>query len=105
YAFRKHTGPVNALAFSPDNKWIASGGDDRVVHVWEPLTGNEQTPLKGHVAGVWQLAFSRNGNRLASTERPGRSPAVRLWDVKPGRSIMTVTGRGAVAVNHDGSRV
>jgi WD40 repeat protein len=37
--FLGHTGPVNALAFSPDASLLASASDDGTVRLWE--TGSD----------------------------------------------------------------
>ncbi len=29
-----HKGPVNAVAISPDNRWLITGSDDRTVRLW-----------------------------------------------------------------------
>src|SRR5437016_6203222 len=34
-----HTKSANAVAFSPDNRWLASGGKDNVIKIWDLATG------------------------------------------------------------------
>ena len=39
--FRGHEGRVRSLAIDPSGMWLASGGDDGTVRVWELLTGRQ----------------------------------------------------------------
>ncbi|KAL9596710.1 MAG: hypothetical protein Q9219_005621 [cf. Caloplaca sp. 3 TL-2023] len=39
--FRGHEGRVRSLAIDPSGVWLASGGDDGTVRVWELLTGRQ----------------------------------------------------------------
>lgn len=39
--FRGHEGRVRSLAIDPSGSWLASGGDDGVVRVWELLSGRQ----------------------------------------------------------------
>ncbi|PBP18665.1 ribosome biogenesis protein erb1 [Diplocarpon rosae] len=39
--FRGHEGRVRSLAIDPSGIWLASGGDDGTVRVWELLTGRQ----------------------------------------------------------------
>src|SRR5262249_56405775 len=34
-----HDGAVTAVAYSPDGRWLVSGGDDRTLRVWDAATG------------------------------------------------------------------
>lgn len=80
---------VNALAFSPDGKVLAStaGGP---VRLWDVAKGAEKARLNGHTLPVSTLAFSRDGKVLASAG--GREQSVRLWDVPTGKETAALTG-------------
>lgn len=44
--FRGHNGRVRSLAVDPSGVWLASGGDDGTVRVWELLTGRQIWSVK-----------------------------------------------------------
>jgi WD40 repeat protein len=52
--------------FSPDGKWLASGGEDAMVKLWEVATGREVQVFKGHNNSVSSIAFSPDGGMLAA---------------------------------------
>jgi WD40 repeat protein len=35
FTYSNHLSPINAVAWSPDGQYLASGGDDKIVHVWK----------------------------------------------------------------------
>src|SRR5262249_8389333 len=45
--FKEHRGAVQGVAFSPDNKRVASGSQDGTVMVWEAAGGKVALVLKG----------------------------------------------------------
>jgi WD40 repeat protein len=94
-AFAGHEGAVNAVAFSPDGKLIASVGSDRTVKVWNVETHQEQATLTGHQAGVRCVAFSPMGKVLASGSK---DKTVKLWDVATGQELATLPHRHGIAV-------
>src|SRR6266576_4753809 len=60
-----HAMSVEAMAFSPDGKWLASRSVDNTVKLWEVATGREVRTFAGHTLGVKAVAFSRDGRLLA----------------------------------------
>ena len=100
-----HTGPVHAVAFSPDGRQLASASDDGTMRLWDPSTGQATAPL-GHDDWVRGVAFSPDGRLLASANGDG---TVRLWDPSTGQLTETLTGHGGlvngVAFSPDGRQL
>lgn len=75
---------VAALAFSPDGRLLASGGDDQSVQLWSTDSGEPLASMEGHRDTVRALAFSPDGETLAST---GDDGTIRLWDTGEHASV------------------
>jgi WD40 repeat protein len=73
---------VSAVAIAPDGAWLASGGDDGAVRIWDPATGELRAALTdranlGRAGPVRALAIAPDGTWLACAYDDG---AVRIWD-------------------------
>ncbi len=103
-----HTQSVNAVAFSPDNRWLASGGKDNVIKIWDLTTGNVLRTLDGHSSNINALVVSEDGQLLASgsgnvkDDRDlgifikggivgGEDNTVRIWNVQTGRELQVLS--------------
>ena len=76
-----HTDKVFSLAFSADGRWLASGGADQSVRIWDAKTGAPTRTLVGGTGEVNGLAFSRDARSLVSANGDG---SMIVWQVETG---------------------
>ncbi|MCB0087097.1 MAG: NACHT domain-containing protein [Caldilineaceae bacterium] len=71
---------VDALAFSPNGRFLASAGGihDYAIRLWDWESKECLATLEGHTRRVLSLAFTPDGTRLASAG----DATIRLWDIQ-----------------------
>jgi WD40 repeat protein/serine/threonine protein kinase len=100
--------PCFSLALSPNGRTLATGGWDGKVRIFDAETGHELFTAAGHRGFVSRLAFSSDGERLASAGfQDGR---VILWNVATGQTVFRDPLQGpppltGVSFSPDGKRL
>ena len=100
-----HEEPVSSVAFSPDGRTLASTGRPYGVNprlsrfgelkLWETHTGEQVRTLEGHLHTVGSVAFSPDGDVLASGGG-WYDDTVRFWDTRTGEEVRILEGHTGV---------
>lgn len=84
---------IQALAISPDGRFLATGGAESSIQLWQLSDRRPFAILQGHTSSIYGLAFSLDGKTLASS---GGDQTIRLWDPQTGELIQTLQGHTSV---------
>ncbi|KHG08696.1 F-box-like/WD repeat-containing protein TBL1X [Gossypium arboreum] len=109
--FAGHQGEVNCVKWDPTGSLLASCSDDitakiwcmkqdKYVHdlrehskLWDVELGKLLYSLNGHKDPVYSVAFSPNGEYLASGSL---DKSMHIWSLKDGKIVKTYTGNGGI---------
>src|SRR5262249_55965449 len=97
----EHKAGVTVTLFSPDGKYLATGGGERTIKLWD-YAGKLSKSLEGHEGTVTRLDFSSDGKKLVSA---GVDQRVKIWDVHSGKELKDIklpTIAATVAFTPDG---
>lgn len=91
--FSDENADVYSLSFSPDGKHLATGGyKGRQIGIYSMDEGSKVRNWTGHYKFVSDLAYSPDGNLLASV---GRDGTLRVWSMVEGVPHPTIVGDNA----------
>jgi len=76
---------ANAIAFSPDGKWMASASGG--ICLWEPKSRALVREFTGDVHGTTALAFSPDSKTIACGGGADSTAGVSLWEVRTGKLL------------------
>ncbi|MBM3882555.1 MAG: hypothetical protein FJ387_23000 [Verrucomicrobia bacterium] len=101
----QHLGPEIQMAYSPDGRWFAAGGEKSVLMLVEVASQQTRSVARAHLAQVIDLAFSPDSRRLITTGTSG-SDTIKIWDVESARDIAMLAGKpgfySEIGFSHDG---
>src|SRR5690606_5471196 len=83
-----HTGPVLALAASPDNRFLASGAGDNTLRIWDAPQPEPLHVFEGHTQAVRAVAVSLDGQRYLTA---GDDSLARIWRVEDGKLMVALS--------------
>jgi WD40 repeat protein len=81
---------VNALAFTPDNKWLVVGGHHELT-VWDVATQKLVARVATRAERAYAMAFLPGGLLAVAGGRPGQEGDVRLYDLSA-KPVKTLAG-------------
>ncbi|PVH69237.1 hypothetical protein DL98DRAFT_522304 [Cadophora sp. DSE1049] len=101
-----HTNWVTSVAFSPNGTQVVSGSYDKIMRLWDAVTGAALQTLEGHTGPVRSIAFSPDGTQVVSGSY---DKTVRLWDAVTGAALQTLEGHTnpvtSIAFSSDSTQV
>lgn len=93
------------LKWSPDGKYLASGGNDNVLNIWASVSGghhSENTPLyvfNHHQAAVKALAWCPWQPHVLASGGGTADRHIRLWNCNTGSCVNSIDAKSQVKSN------
>jgi WD40 repeat protein len=79
------------LAFSPDGRRVLVGSEERIVRVWDTVTGRRLYELRGHRAAIQAISVSPDNRTIATLCGAG---LLKLWHMATGQMLLELETGG-----------
>ena len=84
-----HTKDINSVDVSPNDRYIATGSNDKSAKIWNTSKGEEIATLLGHKKGIWCVKFSPFDQCLATSSA---DMMIRVWNISDFSCMRTFQG-------------
>lgn len=89
-----HRQEVCGLKWSPDNQYLASGGNDNRLYVWNMQSLSPVQTYTDHLAAVKAIAWSPHHHGLLASGGGTADRCIRFWNTLTGQPMQSVdTGK------------
>lgn len=89
-----HEAPISSLAFSPATGQLVSGSWDKTVRIWDIFARDSSSESIEHSSEVLAVAFSPNGETVASTTLNGD---INFWSMDTSKEVGNIQGKNGIA--------
>ncbi|CEI98202.1 hypothetical protein RMCBS344292_12317 [Rhizopus microsporus] len=89
YTHQAHDKDINTICVAPNDKFFATGSQDKTAKLWNVDTGELVGTMKGHKRGVWCARFSPVDQVLATSSG---DKTVKIWNLKDFTCLKTFEG-------------
>lgn len=82
-----HTDQINAIDVSPNERWMASGSNNKIVKIWDIPSSREFTTLGPNDGRINSLKFTPNNKLIAALINHG---TIKVWDFVTNELVVEV---------------
>ena len=103
------TGPLNAVAFGPDEHYLAAGGENGAAWMWELSGGLRRLiPLDGHTTPITSIDVTEERDQAPFVLTTTQGGSAGIWDIDGDRRVRVMSSGGGFhngVFSPDGYRV
>ncbi|GAA5808876.1 hypothetical protein MFLAVUS_002275 [Mucor flavus] len=89
YTHQAHEKDINTICVAPNDKFFATGSQDKTAKLWNVDSGELVGTMKGHKRGIWCAQFSPVDQVLATSSG---DKTVKIWSLKDFTCLKTFEG-------------